>query len=490
MKKSHAHPPLRALSLLGSLAAVTLVASQASAQVTSEVSVQRFDVAPGTRNFITTRTARTDGRMAWSAGLMANYGYKPFSVKTCSSLPCDEATVVTDVLVVENMVTADAYGSLTIIPQLQVGLRVPVTWVKGQGIDDNGRALRDGINAVGLGDIYLEVKGRFYGEASSPLTVGGYAYFGAPTGSATAKGKYIGNESISAGGSVIADLVLGDFTAGANLGAVYRGEAQIGPGTSVGPELRWSAGVGYQVGPLVRVIGDAFGSMGFDFGRDLGSHAIEVDGGAQLRPIGSPFTITAGGGAGVLQGVGVPTARAFLGILYSADKRDRDGDGLADDLDACPEEAEDLDGFEDSDGCADTDNDQDSIPDELDKCDDKAEDMDSFEDADGCPEVDNDKDGVPDPQDMCPNEPETVNGFDDTDGCPDQKDTDKDGVPDDLDKCIGEAEDTDGFQDTDGCPDPDNDGDGVPDASDECIDQPEDGKGKGAEKTDGCPQDA
>ena len=30
---------------------------------------------------------------------------------------------------------------------------------------------------------------------------------------------------------------------------------------------------------------------------------------------------------------------------------DSDGDGIADDLDTCPEQAEDFDGFEDQDGC-------------------------------------------------------------------------------------------------------------------------------------------
>jgi outer membrane protein OmpA-like peptidoglycan-associated protein len=66
-----------------------------------------------------------------------------------------------------------------------------------------------------------------------------------------------------------------------------------------------------------------------------------------------------------------------------------------------------------------TDRDGDGIPDELDKCPDEPEDKDGFEDEDGCPDPDNDKDGIPDTADACPNEPETVNGFQDEDGCPD-----------------------------------------------------------------------
>lgn len=100
---------------------------------------------------------------------------------------------------------------------------------------------------------------------------------------------------------------------------------------------------------------------------------------------------------------------------------DRDGDGVPDEVDLCPDEAEDQDGFEDIDGCPDFDNDRDGIYDVQDQCPNVAEDRDGFMDTDGCPDSDNDKDGIPDSVDACPNNPETINGFKDTDGCPDEK---------------------------------------------------------------------
>ncbi len=129
-------------------------------------------------------------------------------------------------------------------------------------------------------------------------------------------------------------------------------------------------------------------------------------------------------------------------------KRDKDGDGIPDSLDACPSEPEDKDGNQDEDGCADPDNDRDGLLDGDDKCANEAEDKDGFEDSDGCPERDNDKDGNPDV----------------TDHCPDQ------------------AEDLDNFEDDDGCPDPDNDGDGITDDKDQC---PND---RGPKTSDGCPE--
>ena len=66
------------------------------------------------------------------------------------------------------------------------------------------------------------------------------------------------------------------------------------------------------------------------------------------------------------------------------------------------------------------DRDGDGIPDNIDKCPDQPEDFDGFQDEDGCPDPDNDGDGIPDALDKCPNEPETFNNYKDDDGCPDE----------------------------------------------------------------------
>ncbi len=65
------------------------------------------------------------------------------------------------------------------------------------------------------------------------------------------------------------------------------------------------------------------------------------------------------------------------------------------------------------------DRDGDGIPDDVDKCPDRPEDKDGFQDADGCPDIDNDGDHVLDVADKCPTEQETYNGYQDDDGCPD-----------------------------------------------------------------------
>lgn len=172
---------------------------------------------------------------------------------------------------------------------------------------------------------------------------------------------------------------------------------------------------------------------------------------------------------------------AFSGFFG---KKDTDGDGINDEADSCPNESEDFDGFEDTDGCPELDNDKDAVPDKSDKCPLAAEDLDGYLDNDGCPEEDNDGDGIKDAYDKCPNEPEDFDSSEDSDGCP-EYDNDDDGVQDNEDKCPKEAEDFDGWIDKDGCPEYDNDGDGLNDELDKCPNDSE--SFNGFEDSDGCP---
>jgi hypothetical protein len=65
---------------------------------------------------------------------------------------------------------------------------------------------------------------------------------------------------------------------------------------------------------------------------------------------------------------------------------DYDGDGIAGDNDACPDDPEDFDGFQDADGCPEPDNDQDGVVDVDDACPMDPEDLDNVADSDGCPD--------------------------------------------------------------------------------------------------------
>jgi OOP family OmpA-OmpF porin len=111
-----------------------------------------------------------------------------------------------------------------------------------------------------------------------------------------------------------------------------------------------------------------------------------------------------------------PAANCGRPVAAPPSSLDTDGDGIPDVRDRCPTVPEDMDGFQDDDGCPDLDNDQDGIPDASDKCPNEPEDKDGFEDEDGCPDPDNDQDGIPDQSDECPNEPGPPDP--ESNGCP------------------------------------------------------------------------
>ncbi len=102
--------------------------------------------------------------------------------------------------------------------------------------------------------------------------------------------------------------------------------------------------------------------------------------------------------------------------------------------------------------------------------DDKCPDVKGLASLNGCP--DKDGDGITDADDKCPD----TKGLAKYNGCP-VPDSDKDGVNDEMDKCI----DVPGVARYNGCPIPDTDGDGVNDEDDKCINE------KGSKENNGCP---
>jgi outer membrane protein OmpA-like peptidoglycan-associated protein len=216
---------------------------------------------------------------------------------------------------------------------------------------------------------------------------------------------------------------------------------------------------------------------------------FELLGGARV-PLGPiELFLLAGPGFGSLPGT--PTVRVLGGVGIRPDDNDpcrpdrkhtpQQCPDLDDDLDeilnrndTCPLEAEDKDGYQDTDGCPEPDNDADGVPDGEDRCPLKKGPLANK----GCPvvkvvELDTDGDTLPDTKDECPTEAGPV----ERNGCP-VKDRDGDGLEDKDDACPDEA----GPKENKGCPVKDKDGDGVEDKFDNCPEV------KGPASNQGCPE--
>ena len=270
-------------------------------------------------------------------------------------------------------------------------------------------------------------------------------------------------------------------------------KAGCGTGMSRGLGTQLTYGIGASLAVVqkyVDLLGELYGYA--DVTGNKNGFPLEGVGAIKLYLAKKSFLMLgAGGGIPGLTSEGRQTGsslwRAFVGFIFEPLVGDRDGDGIKDDVDKCPDDPEDFDDFEDEDGCPEDDNDKDGIPDKDDKCPNEPETKNGFQDEDGCPdsvESDRDGDGIPDNIDKCPDDPEDKDGFEDEDGCPDP-DNDKDGILDVDDLCPNDPEDMDGFEDKDGCPDPDNDKDRILDKDDKCPNEPE--TYNGFEDEDGCP---
>jgi OmpA-OmpF porin, OOP family len=374
---------------------------------------------------------------------------------------------------------ADVTGAVGIRGWLQVALQLPI--IVGQDNDAIPEVMGESIGGGGLGDVRIAPK-----ILLPKRLVPGFFFAVVPSvtlPSATSD-AYLGERNATFAPEVIASRPWGHVRASANLGYRARRNVHLA-GLEVGDELFVRGGAGVDLArynlPAIELVGTAaLATAAASPLRDESTTQLELFAGGAYQVLDRVKGF-AGAGLGFVNGYGTPDWRAVVGVRYAVTSQDSDGDGIEDAKDACPLAAEDIDGFEDTDGCPDPDNDGDGVLDKYDAAPIVPEDRDGFEDEDGVPDPDNDRDGIADDSDRCPLDAETQNGFEDDDGCPDDPDTDGDGLSDSKDQCRDQAEDLDAFEDDDGCPDLDNDGDKVVDASDACINEP------GPVENRGCP---
>ncbi len=466
----------RNTSLLAVIVLLTLAAS-ASAQDATAYDAQRFKPVPSQSvNYFGLHQARI--LPSYELGLLFNYADSPLVLQNSES---DRAAEL-----VSNQLTGHILAAVGIADRFELGLDLPLIMLQNGDFVREFPELDASDAGFALGDIRLLTKLLFFapeeGESGVAMALNVDWYL--PTSGAT---NYQG-ESFRAEPRLALDFILGGGTRiGLNLGALFREQVQV-ENLTVDDTITYGLAASFPVGAAgrVHIVPELRGETVLSTEElDTAEAPLEWLLGFKYQSEGGAL-VEAGFGTGLVNGFGVPDWRMFFGVSFAGQgDRDTDGDGLNDSDDPCPEQPEDFDGFEDTDGCPDRDNDMDGVLDPVDSCPNDPEDLDGFQDVDGCPDPDNDGDGLPDNGDRCPNEPEDRDGDRDDDGCPDG-DRDGDGLADDVDMCPDDAEDRDGFEDSDGCPDYDHDYDGILPPTDQCPDVPEDFDGDRDE--DGCPE--
>ena len=436
------------------LGAALLLPAAATAQAPMVNTLKFTPTAASTMNYYVTEEGLTLPHLTPSAGIYFSYAHRPLQLY-------DAAAKETYRDLVGWQVNMDVVAAFGLFDRLEIGVALPVTLT--QDSDDLGIVGGEaGTTAgTGIGDLRLIPKVRLV--TAGPVSLAVALPVSLPTGNTD---YFLGDKTVTFTPKLVASLDTKFFDAGLNAGYRIRGAATTTVTSAQGPvvvddELVFSLGIKIHVlREKIDFVADAFMSMAVEE-QDKEEIPVELLGGLRFfLPHG--LVANVGAGPGLTRGLGSPVFRVFAGMgwAYKAPAppppppadNDRDKDGIKDAVDKCPDEPEDKDGFEDTDGCPDKDNDNDGILDKADKCPNKPEDVDEFEDKDGCPDTDNDKDGILDVNDKCPNKPEDKDSFKDDDGCPDP-DNDNDGILDPDDACPNKPESFNGYQDTDGCPD-------------------------------------
>jgi outer membrane protein OmpA-like peptidoglycan-associated protein len=398
-----------------------------------------------------------------AAGMVFEGQYRPLAVYNT------DGSVRTEI--VRHVLMLHPGASVVFFERVRVGLSLPIALFQ-----DGTTGTFQGVNypapgTPSLGDLRVGGDVRLFGDYDKPLRVAIGARMHLPTGN---RADYNSDGVVRLEPRAMASGDYKMLTYAARIGFQWRnpdGNHDFAGG-KIGSELNFSAAIGARVLDKRFVIGpEIFGSTvvtesGAAFSRR--STPLELMLGAHytLPTKSGDIRFGMGFGTGLTRGFGSPLLRYLFDIEWALPVNlDRDGDGILDQDDACP----DVPGIKTGDPA-----------------------------TNGCPEnlppppikppppppppSDKDGDGIVDTEDACVDVPGVKTDDPKTNGCPPDKDGDK--IVDADDACP----DVPGVPSPDkrfnGCP-PDKDGDGIANEQDACPDEP--GKPDADPKKNGCP---
>ncbi len=469
------------------VAAIAVTVRVAHADTIDDFAIERFRWSANNDAVLSVESARTGDHRELTLGAWLGYANNPLVAYTSDA----DGNRTRVGALVHHRVGGALVASLSLWHRLQLGIEIPVVLYQFRNANFLGATQPlTALDKVGLGDIRLSPKFSLLRQAAHGVDLAVMPTFSLPSGGAT---NYFGDNGLT----FLPEIAVsrhwgraGKLRTLFNLG--YRARKNTAAANlRVGDELGIRIGVGY---PVAKLRNHRAVDLGVTWSAAMNAYnatnstfnqvPMEASLGVTL-PLSSLDVLVAGG-LGLQSGFGSPDWRTVVGVRYhnvgktahvaAVEKPtpkvvDTDSDGLVDPVDQCTTEAEDIDGFEDTDGCPEADNDRDGVADQADKCPIET----GSAENNGCPDTDGDQDGVVDRLDTCPTEAEDQDGSDDNDGCVDP-DNDQDGVLDAADRCPVQA----GVAENFGCPDQDQDNDGNVDRLDNCPTE------AGTAKNSGC----
>jgi OmpA-OmpF porin, OOP family len=439
--------------------------------------MQQFEPAAAGDRAFGVPDASVAGHLAPYVNVIGNYGHKPLKLR-------DPASDTNLGYITKNQLYLHLDGSFALGDKVLLNVDVPFAATQGGNDFANSK-----VEGGKIADIRGGVRGNIVGKFDDPFAMGVQVDVWFPTGNEealTGDGKFRANPKLVFSG--VADM----FYYAWNVGYLFRKHRDLGT-PEIGDAITFGATAGLrladnkvQIGP--EIYGNTVLPKSGSDSPFLGTHSSPVEAilGAKVRA--GDFVIGAAAGPGMTKTPGTPQFRALLSVGFQPEiiiVKDKDGDGINDPVDACPEVRGVASQDPKMNGCPappPPDRDHDMIIDSQDACPDVAGVANADPAKNGCP-PDKDGDGIVDAADACPD----VAGVGDPDpkknGCPPDKDGD--GIVDAQDACPDVAGVKSDDPKKNGCP-PDKDGDGIIDSQDACPDQP--GVADPDPKKNGCPK--
>jgi outer membrane protein OmpA-like peptidoglycan-associated protein len=411
------------------LAASALSVAGASAQTTATgFSLDRFNPSERGSEWFVEDSLDLRGDPAAAVGIVGELGIRPLVIYNPDGS--------TQAIPVHQQLVLHPGASVTLFDRLRLGLDVPVAAYQGGTSGTVDGVSYPAVTSGGVGDLRIGADVRLFGVHGDPFTLAAGAQLFIPSGNST---EYLGDNSFHA--VLPRVLVAGQidwFSYAAHLGFHYRGLDTTVAGASVGSEVLFGVSGGVRaldgkllVGPelygATGVTGSVFAGPSTPVELLLGGHYL----------IGSSVRVGLGIAPGLTRAYGEPSVRYLASVEWVSSHEapppppepvappappppppDRDGDGILDADDACP----DVPGV-------------------------KTEDP----KTNGCP-PDRDHDGILDADDACPDVPGVKTEDPKTNGCPPDPDRDKDGIPNEEDACPDAAGPRNKDPKKNGCP--------------------------------------
>lgn len=339
------------VSLLASFAALSF-SLMANAEAPS-IDARNFRPSTDPNGSVYLEPTRTPGAGEWNAGAWVSYALDPAIVR----LESERSRLIS------HQLSADFIANIGIGDRGALGIDVPaIVWQAGDSDPLVHKAMGDSrLPKMALGDIALTAKANLLSYDLGGFGLAALGRLTLPTGERT---SFLGEGAPTSELRLIGEYDVLVASLQATAGFKLRTEQRDFLDVSYGNEIPFGAAL------VVRPQ-----ALGLD-DRGRWTWIAEVHG-SKMLPIStaaehrgqttakSPVlaslsaryafhrnaSVLFGAETAVTNALGDPTVRFFASLQWAPRFRDRDGDGIEDHLDQCPDLPEDRDGFEDWDGC-------------------------------------------------------------------------------------------------------------------------------------------